>query len=160
MQYQKTVTHNQSGFSLIELLVVVAIIGILASAGAVGYTKYIDGVKQDTQTNNAQTLAKALDAIATLRSGNLSVKETGCDGNNSVQNCAQQISATNKWNSPYDATVTGVSYISTTGCTAGPSGAVSRVLSLTVTSAVSGVSASGTVSDCGATPKTFTFNAW
>jgi type IV pilus assembly protein PilA len=29
--------HNKSGFSLIELLVVVAIIGILAAVGTVGY---------------------------------------------------------------------------------------------------------------------------
>ena len=76
----------QKGFSLVELLVVVAIIGVLAGVGIVGYQSYTDSaksrvgianfnsVKRFTETeltllnNNIQTVSGALSAAATANS--------------------------------------------------------------------------------------------
>jgi len=49
------------GFSLIELLVVVAIIGILAAVGIVGYQGYIDAAKKETALANSNLVARAIE---------------------------------------------------------------------------------------------------
>lgn len=49
------------GFSLLELLVVVAIIGILASVGTIAYQSYMDAAQEEVTLDNALKVDRAFD---------------------------------------------------------------------------------------------------
>lgn len=71
--------NNEKGFSLIELLVVVAIIGVLAAVGVVGYQGYIDSTKESVTKSNAKALHQWFLNTKTVKAAGISVDPNDCN---------------------------------------------------------------------------------
>lgn len=68
---KKLILITQKGFSLVELLVVVAIIGVLAGIGIVGYNSYIEYAADKVNEANAKLLADAINNERIAQRGRL-----------------------------------------------------------------------------------------
>ena len=58
-EIKKIKTKSSKGFSLVELLVVVAILGILSAVGLVSYNGYVSGTKEKSTKNVMQQISLA-----------------------------------------------------------------------------------------------------
>ena len=77
----------EKGFSLVELLVVVAIIGVLAGVGIVGYQSYTESAKEKVAEANYNSVIRFIETELTLLNNGVQ-ENSGALKNHTTSSCA------------------------------------------------------------------------
>ena len=90
----RTIRVTPTGFTLLELLVVLVILGLLASVTAPAIVRYLGGAKVDAAKLQVQNLVTTLD-VYRLDTGNYPSQQEG------LQALVQRPAGAQRWNGPY-----------------------------------------------------------
>ena len=109
--YQSTMNcHNQVGFTLIELMIVVAIIGVLAAIAYPSYQQYVIKTKRADMMSEMQNIAQKIERQKLSAGTYSNVSTTGLTGNYPRQGTAlYTVALSSPLNSNWTITATPIS---------------------------------------------------